>query len=619
MKKIAIVVFAILLVTSVASATTYYTRFSSDWNTNSTWSTAGYGGAAASGHPVAGDVALIGGGYSITVNSGAACATLTFNAASQNNTVSIGSGITLAVSGTVTIPRANSSYLNLLAVGAGTLTVGGDIAFTSAGGSMRHEITISTGTVTVSGDITQDNGSGNTSPTIAFTGAGLLQLGGAFLSSTQLSFTIFAGSTVEYTGSSAQTVEVWVYSNLKMNGSGTKTLAGNATVSGTFTLTKGILVTTTSTVLSKVLTLETGATLSGGNSSSFVQGPMGWTVASTGTFTRIFPLGVMVWYRPITLHWTTSNSTSTTYYAQHIEGNASSKGWSTGSLSSYNHMNTARYDSVWRSGSPAAITSADITITYNDHDGVGTPSTVYLAKDNGAAPPTAWVNLGGPASGTPSGTITSSINFTSFSAFVLWTTSNVATNPLPVELASFTGAMHDNGVELKWTTASEVNNYGFDIERRAKSDEAIWEKIGFMEGLGSSNAPHDYAFLDKNVVVGQYSYRLKQADRDGAFKYFNEIEVTVTAPTKFGLDQNYPNPFNPSTSISFSLPTSSNVTLKVYNMLGQTVATLLDGRLEAGIHSVTWTPTGLSSGMYVYRLQAKDAGFTQTKTMMFTK
>lgn len=95
--------------------------------------------------------------------------------------------------------------------------------------------------------------------------------------------------------------------------------------------------------------------------------------------------------------------------------------------------------------------------------------------------------------------------------------------------------------------------------------------------------------------------------------------MTVAAPTKFALDQNYPNPFNPSTSISFTLPASGNVTLQVYNVLGQVVATLLDGSLEAGMHSVTWTPVGLASGTYVYRLQAKDAGFTQTKMMMLTK
>jgi len=195
--------------------------------------------------------------------------------------------------------------------------------------------------------------------------------------------------------------------------------------------------------------------------------------------------------------------------------------------------------------------------------------------------------------------------------------------PLPVELTSFTARACGNAVELKWATAMEVNNFGFEVERRWGNGEAVnrgkgeWQKIGFVEGHGTSNTPHQYAFTDKNVLAGKYAYRLKQIDRDGKFKYHSEVEVTVAAPTKYALEQNYPNPFNPSTTIGFSLPMSGNVTLKVYNMLGQEVATLVNGKLEAGMHSVVWAPKELASGMYVYRLQASN--FAAAKKLMLTK
>jgi hypothetical protein len=617
MKKIAIVLFALLLVTSVATATTYYSRASGNWNINTTWSTVSYASSTNTGtYPLAGDIVNIGGDRTVTVTAEAACSTITF-ATTNTNILSINTGITLTVSADITIPRSNTSEYNRIAVGAGILNAD-RILFTDAGTSSRHDIVISTGKVTVSGSIVGWGGSG--SPTITFTGAGLLQVGGNMFTNAQGTLTTVAGSTVEYNGAGSDSVGDFTYDNLTINGSGYKTLSGLiTTVLDTLRLTKGIVRTGSDTLM-----MYTAATLIGGSSSSFVttvdtlsglggNGAMAWTVAGTGTFTRVFPLGVMMWYRPITLHWTTSNSNSTTYYAQHREAKPFNR-LMPGTL---NHVHVARYDSLWRDVSPVTITSADITLTYNDHDAVTDASALRIAQWQGTG--NTWTNVGGTGTGTPSGTITSTTNFTSFSPFVLASTLGSGTNPLPVELASFTGSMLDNGVELKWSTASELNNYGFDVERKAKNGEGMWEKLGFIEGQGTSNTSHQYEFLDKNVAVGQYAYRLKQIDRDGSFKNYNEIEVTVSAPTEFSLDQNYPNPFNPSTSISFALPEASNVTLRVYNMLGQVVATLLDGGVEAGIHSVPWTPSGLSSGIYIYRLQAKDAGFTQTKTMMLTK
>jgi len=197
-----------LLGVSTASAATYYSRATGNWNSTTTWSTTSYTGAAATATPVAGDTVNIGGGFTVTVTVNAACAAVNFqSAAASPATLSINSGITLSVSGAITIPRAGGSGTtdqNTLAVGAGTLNAG-SVAFTGGGTSDRHQITISTGTVTVSGDVTTDNN--GASATIAFTGAGLsMQVSDYDYHNLWCTLTTFAGCTVNYNGA-AQTVK----------------------------------------------------------------------------------------------------------------------------------------------------------------------------------------------------------------------------------------------------------------------------------------------------------------------------------------------------------------------------------------------------------------------------
>jgi hypothetical protein len=148
------------------------------------------------------------------------------------------------------------------------------------------------------------------------------------------------------------------------------------------------------------------------------------------------------------------------------------------------------------------------------------------------------------------------------------------------------------------------NTYGgFEIEKTVVSDQSSvirWNKVGFVEGSGTSNAPKSYSFCDKNISSGKYSYRLKQIDRDGKFEYSKEVEVTAAgAPNAFALSQNYPNPFNPTTVISYQLSMNSNVTLKVYDMLGREVASLVNELKRAGTHSVSFDASKLSSGLYL--------------------
>ncbi|MEJ2104768.1 MAG: T9SS type A sorting domain-containing protein, partial [Ignavibacteriaceae bacterium] len=191
----------------------------------------------------------------------------------------------------------------------------------------------------------------------------------------------------------------------------------------------------------------------------------------------------------------------------------------------------------------------------------------------------------------------------------------------PVELISFIATLLNYNVRLDWTTATEANNSGFEIYRKKSEDriqESEWEKLGFVPGFGTTTEPKSYSFIDEDVKTGTYKYRLKQIDFDGTFEYSNEIEVEFDfIPKEFVLYQNYPNPFNPSTTIRFSIPQSSLVTLKIYNALGQEVRTLVNGFTESGLHTINFDASNLNSGVYFYKL---DAGqFSEVKKITLIK
>ncbi len=187
---------------------------------------------------------------------------------------------------------------------------------------------------------------------------------------------------------------------------------------------------------------------------------------------------------------------------------------------------------------------------------------------------------------------------------------------IPVELTSFTGNVNTLGqVVLNWETATEVNNQGFEIERKTETSE--FRTVGFVEGYGTTSEPRSYSFIDKTADNGINYYRLKQVDFNGTYTYSEVVEIDVTGPLTFDLAQNYPNPFNPSTNIKYSVPESGNIRLSVFNIVGEEVAVLVDGFSEAGFHEVTFNASYLSTGVYVYKLQSQNS--VQTKKMMLLK
>ena len=193
---------------------------------------------------------------------------------------------------------------------------------------------------------------------------------------------------------------------------------------------------------------------------------------------------------------------------------------------------------------------------------------------------------------------------------------NTATLPLPVELASFTSSVNINNVTLNWSTVQEQNNKGFEIERN--SFGIGWKKIGYVEGHGTTNTQQNYSFKDNSLNTGRYSYRLKQIDYNGNFEYYElSNEVAIGVPSRYLLAQNYPNPFNPVSIINYQISINSFVTLKVYDLAGKEVASLVNEVKDAGYYTVTFDAKNLSSGTYFYKLSTDK--FSDVKKMVVVK
>ncbi len=244
---------------------------------------------------------------------------------------------------------------------------------------------------------------------------------------------------------------------------------------------------------------------------------------------------------------------------------------------------------------PITFTDSTLNSVWAD---ISDDNLAALAKGN------LYVNI--HSSNNPAGEIRGQVLFT-----------NVISGNVPVELTSFNASVKENFVELLWNTATEINNSGFEIERGR--DNVNFNRIGFVKGNGTSSENHTYTFADNNVSkTGTLYYRLKQINLDGTFEYSKVINVKVGTPLKFKLSQNYPNPFNPTTTISFQLPEKALVTLKVYNILGQEVAVLLNSSKDAGSYQINFDGAKLASGIYIYRLST-NSGIIATKKMTLLK
>jgi hypothetical protein len=505
----------------------------------------------------------IGGNYTQTggtfnPNMGALTLAVNFTGSGKTFTQSAGTLTNTAINWTVN-NGASLTLANDLPVAAGrTLTVTGRLnlaGFNIAGGAAS--ILAGAGTIALAGDITSQI----TGFTNNFTG------------------------TYEFTGA-GQTVPSGTYSSLTVNGTGT-TLGGNVTVT-TLNLTSGNLVLGGSSL--------TANTVNGGSASSYVQtnGAGVLTINNVGASNVVFPVGNTS-YNPITIN----NGGTPDNFTVGVQN----------TIDNPTLDNTHAVTRQWNiSEAVAGGSSCTLTFQWNTADEGASMSHLanYVGHWNGATYDLFSTSVAGSNPWTAS---VSSI--TTFSPFVV--TDDIG---LPVELSSFTSNVTRNTVKLNWSTVSELNNSGFDIERKSVSGE--WTKVSNVNGNGTSNTVHSYSFEDRNLTTGKYNYRLRQVDFNGNYKYYQLVnEVEVGTPSKYDLSQNYPNPFNPSTTINYELPKSNFVSLKIYDMMGREVASLVNQNQDAGFYSVKFDASKLSSGIYFYKIQAAD--FSAVKKLMLVK
>ncbi len=186
---------------------------------------------------------------------------------------------------------------------------------------------------------------------------------------------------------------------------------------------------------------------------------------------------------------------------------------------------------------------------------------------------------------------------------------------IPVELTAFNASVNKNDVVLNWTTATELNNLGFEIQRSSNNED--YTSVGFINGKGTTTEMNQYSFTDKTVDAGNYKYRLMQKDFNGTYAYSQEIEVEISLPLEYSLDQNYPNPFNPTTTIRFAIPEDNFVSIKLYDVLGNEVITLVNEQKQAGRFEMLFNASNIASGVYYY--QISSGSFTKTRKLMLMK
>lgn len=513
--------------------------------------------------------------YNLVISGAATFASA--NSITVSNDFTIGSGKTFRIANsahTLTIGGNWTSSGSSFTHGSGTVVFNknaGTASLTTgtagAGGETFYNLTIqqalaspvSTKTQTLTGNLTVAGtllvtsskcvfscGSGNTvNLTGTFTygtgatfagGSSTINLSGSWLNNVGTAFS-YGTSTVVLNGTSAQTITRSTttgetFYNLTISNAAGVTCAKPVVVYGALNMSNGLLTATSS----NTLTMAAGSTTTTGSASSYVVGPMIYTVAASGTTTINFPIGKSTSWRPVTMAVTHSSAGSATYTAEMFNSSARALGYTING-STITSVSPVRYFQIDRAGT-ANLTGAVATFYYKTTglaDVVTDPSNLRIAKTIGAG--TIWNDVGGTGSATGTGTITTS-SFTSFSKF---TFANAAggLNPLPIELVNFQAISDNDVVNLDWTTMSEINNDYFTIERSA--DGVSFEEIAEIDGAGNSITRRDYHTIDKKPVVGANYYRLKQTDFDGAFTYSQIIVVN------FGMEEiltvsTYPNP-----------------------------------------------------------------------------
>ncbi len=557
--------------------------------------------------------------------------------ASDDVIIPAGVTITIDVADAVCKDLTINGTLIALNTAATALTVYGDVVINSGGSLTSPALTGATANIihslSVYGDFT--NAGGTFDFRMGSAGTTMRVMNTTFLGSVNSTITVgtYSSSNNDFNGitiNKSNGAKVICASNVVCD-------QGSSACTSQLVLTNGIVETGNYALY--VLS-TTSADLVTPSATSYISGALGRGMSNSAGKSNLFPVGDAGGYRPITVASTTGGVAS----GHHILVRCISGDANTGSSSltgGIDAVSRVRYYQIsYNKGIGAGAESMGVDKfypTYGMDDGVVAGNTqlrVAYSTDSRATwnalyqltyphttdltnPPTQIK----PDALSPAVTLTSGAN----SVFICLANMAGGENLLPIQLASFTGSVVAMGVvRLDWTTASEVNNYGFYVQRQ-RSGGTMWEEIqnSFVAGHGTTGVPQHYSFVDRNALVGGANYRLKQVDLDGTTHYTEPIHIdgtTSVAPgtaAAFALFQSYPNPFNPTSTIEYSLPADIRVLLRVFNLVGQEVATLVDERQEAGVHKVRFEAANLPSGVYFYRIHA--GGFVQTKRMLLVK
>lgn len=394
-------------------------------------------------------------------------------------------------------------------------------------------------------------------------------------------------------------------------------LQSDLRINNSLTLTNGIIITGSNRII-----LEDGAGVLGANTFSYAANSFGYFYEEDGfqlesgrDVSLFFPIGSLAGYRPVTIMFDEIEDGGETgeIVITQLDENPSPASLP----SSVQNISNVRY---WRLTSDFnSFEDFEIRLEWSSDDGISDLENVTVVYGIAGGSWTEENNSGGTGGTINNGFVVGTFDEAQPRDFTLGNLAGGG-NELPVELSSFTGRIINNNINLSWQTETEVNSFKFIVERIA-SENMRWINIGEVAASGNSNSYKFYSFTDKNPGSGSYSYRLKMIDNDGSFDYSNEIHFEIKGDDGFELSQNYPNPFNPSTIIKFNLPERSFVSLKIYNVLGNEITTLINEVKPEGEHSIEFDvgnlSNELSNGPYFYMLKAGD--YTETRKMIYMK
>ena len=651
-----------LCITNVSS-NVFYSRADGDWNTPSTWSNVTYGGAAAATAPGVGDVANIR-DNAITVTSAGQCAQVNISTSAANTSLTIDNA-TLTVNGKfVNTNTTNNSDITTVQ-NNGTLSVANDFSVTRSGGNSNTQFNVTSGAVSVGQDMNWISTSGtvsNNSMTLSnaavlsvardvtlnysggmkislnfnntsslaigrdlsFTSSAASQTEAIFNNSSSMSIkrnivrgatpygmlTFNNSSALTFNGTANQQIvaasagsggDAITYNNVTFNNTSSFaidcTMGGVATINGSLTMTQGVVQTTASNYIA----LVNACTTTIGSTSSYIDGPMTYEVATnTANTIRNFPLGNNGAYRPLVLTVTHTNSNSIIYTAQHFYSSAAALGYTL--APSTDKVSGVRYWQV-ASSDQSNLSSAKVTLYYGygTTDGVSDLPNLTVVKTVGAG--TTWVDIGQTSATAEPGNIVSG-SFSSFSTFTLANLSG-GTNPLPVELLSFEGKPTPAGNELTWVTASEINNDYFTLEKSV--DGLEFYVLAKVQGAGTKNSPSFYKLIDTYPTEGISYYKLLQTDFDGK----NKLLHTISLDYKNRFFSVFPNPVKQEDiKFYYSSTVDESATIELLSNLGKVVyANEWKNLPTTNQVTIIGNSSGFPAGLYFIRVSGKKGSF----------